>query len=152
MKEIKVEQFNVIGVYVRTTNKNQQSADDIDKLWEKFWKENILSKIPNKISNDIFCVYTEYEGDFTQPYTTLIGCKTDNLHEIPDGMKGITIEGGTFLKLTAKGKMADGIVIQEWSKIWESNIRRKYKADFEVYGIKSADPDNAEIDIFVQLQ
>jgi len=151
MENIYIEPFYVIGITVKTTNKDQQSAKDIQHLWERFWKENISSKVPNKVSEDIYCVYTEYEGDHTQPYTTVIGYKTTTPDTIPEGMRGFTIGGGEFIKRTAHGKLADGIVIQEWIKIWQSNIPRAYKADYEVYGVNSVNPENAEIDIFVEL-
>ena len=147
-----LEQLHIIGIAIKTSNKDQQSAGDINGLWEKFWNENTGSKIPNKLNEDIYCVYTEYEGDFTQPYTTLIGYVVKDLNNIPVDMKGITIESGDYIKLTAKGKLSAGVVINEWSKVWQSDLPRNYKADFEVYGAKAVDPDNAEIDIFVGVK
>lgn len=143
--------FHVVGIAVRTTNYLQRSAGDIAALWEKFWKENIFSQIPDKISADIYCVYAEYQGDHTQPYTTVIGCRVENTDRIPEGMKAITAGGGEFVKLTAKGKLSEGVVIQEWVKIWQSDMKRAYKADYEVYPAGMSDPDNAEIDIFVEV-
>jgi len=34
-------------------------------------------------------------------------------------------------------------------KIWQSDIDRKYIADFDVYGEKALDSQNAEVDIYV---
>ncbi|MCD7898752.1 MAG: effector binding domain-containing protein [Bacteroides sp.] len=152
MEKTELKPCNIVGIAIKTSNVNQQSSGDIARLWEKFWSENIASQIPNKVNDTIYCVYTEYEGDFTQPYTTVIGYATDNLNEIPEGMKGIRIEGGMFVKLTAKGKLSDGIVVQEWSKIWQSDLHRTYQADFEVYSPQSVSPDYAEIDIFAGIQ
>jgi len=142
----------IVGIAVKTSNANQQSAGDIARLWEQFWNENVSSKVPGKVSEDIYCVYTEYEGDFTAPYTTVIGYETTNLDNIPEGMKGITIEGGQYVMLIAKGKLSEGIVIQEWSKVWQSDLPRTYKADFEVYLARNNNPDNAEVLIFVGVK
>lgn len=152
MEKTTIKSRNIVGIAIRTCNQDQQAATDIPGLWERFWGEDILNKIPNKVNNDQYCVYTEYDGDFTQPYTTLIGCETPDLDHIPEGMKGITIEGGEYMKLTACGKLSDGIVVQEWSKVWQSGLSRAYKADFEVYKAEAFDPDNAEIDIFVGIK
>lgn len=152
MKKVTLEQLFITGIAVKTSNKDQQAAGDINRLWERFWSENVGNKIPDKLNEDIYCVYTEYEGDFTQPYTTLIGYSVKNLNNIPEGMKGITIEHGNYMKLTAKGKLSDGIVVNEWSKVWQSDLSRNYKADFEVYGANATDPDHAEIDIFVGVK
>ncbi|MEO5996090.1 MAG: GyrI-like domain-containing protein [Chitinophagaceae bacterium] len=151
MSTIAFEPFYIVGLAVRTTNENEQAATDIPKLWGEFQSENIPAKIPNKTSNTVYCVYTDYEKDFTKPYTTILGCKVSDLKAIPEGLTGKLIEGGTYLKFTAKGKLTEGIVINEWVKIWNTKLERSYTNDFEVYDEKAQDPDNAEVNIFVGI-
>lgn len=74
-----IEKFSVIGISVRTTNENGQSAKDIEALWGKFWGEEIQNQIPNKINDDIYAVYTDYETDFNGPYTLIIGLTVSTL-------------------------------------------------------------------------
>ena len=147
-----IQNFSIIGISVRTTNENEQSAKDIPALWNTFLSEEILSKIPNKISNDIVCVYTDYEKDHTKPYTTILGAIVDNLDGVPEGMTGKTIEGTNYEKFTAKGNLAEGIVIKEWIKIWNSDLERIFTSDFEIYGEKAQNPENAEVDIFIAIK
>lgn len=147
-----IEEFHVIGISVRTTNEGGQAAKDIPKLWEKFITENIAAKIPSKVSDSVYGIYTEYEGDYTQPYTTVLGCKVSSLDNIPDGFIGFTIKAANYEKYTAKGKMSDDIVYKKWTEIWQSNLNRTYLADFEVYGERSVDMDNAEVDIFISVK
>ena len=147
-----IQNFSVIGISVRTTNENEQSAKDIPALWNTLLSEAILSKIPNKISKDIVCVYTDYEKDHTKPYTTILGAVVANLDAIPEGMTGKTIEGINYEKFTAKGNLAEGIVIKEWIKIWNSDLNRIFTSDFEVYGEKAQNPENAEVDIFIAIK
>ena len=145
-------QFDFIGISVRTTNEKGKMGHDIPKLWQQFFSENILEKIPNKLENSIYSVYTEYESDFTKPYTVVLGCKVANLDKIPEGMVGITVPGGRFTKFTAKGDLHKGVVFSEWLKIWNTNLNRKYTADFEVYGEKALNPQDAEVDIFIAVE
>lgn len=147
----KIEAFTVVGITVRTTNENWQSAQDIPALWHKFLTENITDRIPGKIDDTVYCIYTDYEKDYTRPYTTLLGCRVQNMDTIPEGLTGMSFAGGQYQQFTAKGKMMEGIVFEEWKKIWNSAISRIYTADFEIYGDKAKDPDNAEIDIFVAV-
>jgi len=86
-----LDAFHVIGLFVRTTNVNNKALKDIGELFGNFVSENISEKIPSKISDDIYCVYTDYESDFNGPYTTVIGCKVSSLTDIPTGLTGITI-------------------------------------------------------------
>jgi predicted transcriptional regulator YdeE len=152
MSNRKIQKFSVIGISVRTTNENGQAVQDIPALWNKFMSEGIAEKIPNKIDHSIFCIYTEYEKDHTKPYTTVLGCKVENLDTIPKGMTGKTFEEATYAKHIAKGNILKGIVFGEWTKIWESNLNRTFTADFEVYGEKAQNPENAEVDIFIAIK
>lgn len=53
----KLDTFYVIGIAVRTTNENQQAAQDIPVLWHKFMTEGIMDQIPNKIDHDLLYLY-----------------------------------------------------------------------------------------------
>lgn len=147
-----IQKFNVIGISIRTTNEDGQSGKDIPALWNKFMTEEIQGKIPNKVSGDIFCIYTDYEKDHTKPYTTILGCKVESLDNIPEDMVGKTIESADYEELIAKGNLSDGIVYNKWLEIWNSDLNRSFTADFEVYGSKTQNPENAEVDIYIALR
>jgi predicted transcriptional regulator YdeE len=153
MKTTSVEEFYVIGLSVRTTVENGKVIDDVSQLWNHFLLNNIRDQIPNKVDDTIYRIYADYESDHTKPFTAIIGCRVNNLDNVPGGFSSKTIEGGKYMLMTAKGKPADGIVLLEWMKIWNARkIPRAYKADFEVYDEKAADPEQAEINIFVSLK
>lgn len=147
-----IQKFNVIGISIRTTNEDGQSGKDIPALWNKFMTEEIQGKIPNKVSKDIFCIYTDYEKDHTKPYTTILGCKVESLDNIPEDMVGKTIESADYEELIAKGNLSEGIVYNKWLEIWNSDLNRSFTADFEVYGSKTQNPENAEVDIYIALR
>lgn len=151
MKTTTIEQLYIIGMAIRTTNENGQSGIDIPLLWHTFMTENIAAQIPNKVDNTVYSVYTDYELDHTKPYTTIFGCRVSSLNEIPQGLTGTTIEGGKYVVITAKGRLSDNIVFNEWQKIWNTDIPRTFKADFEVYGSKARNPADAEVDIFLSV-
>ena len=146
---LKTDSFYVIGIAKRTSNALGKASVDIPALWQKFMSENVIEKIPNKLSEEVFCVYTEYEGDHNQPYTTLIGCKVSNLDNLPEGYKGITIAGGNMEKFVTKGDLMQGVIVQQWMKIWNMDLQRTYQSDYEVYGEKAQNPQDAEVEIFV---
>ena len=152
MEKLTIESFKVIGISVRTTNKNNQVAKDIGDLWGRFINDKVLEAIPNKIDNSIYCIYTEYEKDHTKPYTTILGCKVSDLQTVPEGMVGKTFDEANYTKIVAKGKISQGMVFNEWRKIWNSNLDRTFTADFEVYDEKAQNPENAEVDIFIAIK
>jgi len=114
--------------------------------------EEIQSKIPNKVSEDLFCIYTDYEKDHTKPYTTILGCKVESLDVVPENMIGKTIESANYKELIAKGNLSEGIVFNKWLEIWNSDLDRSFTADFEVYGEKTQNPEKAEVAIYIALQ
>ena len=152
MEILKKERFKVIGLKVRTTNENGQSANDIANLWNKFMTENSASKIPNKIDNSILSIYTNYEKDHTKPYDTILGCVVSSLDSIPKGMIGQEFKNEKYAKFTSKGNLEQGVVYKTWTAIWNQNLERTFTADFEVYGEKAQNPKNAEVDIFVVIK
>lgn len=149
-----IQKFHIIGISIRTTNENGQSANDIEALWGKFWGEEIQKQIPNKISDEIYAVYTDYETDFTGQYTTIIGLPASSLENIPKGFVGITIETGIYQKFVSKGKMPEA-VFNNWLEIWankELNLKRAYKADFTIHGQKYYDGEKAEVETFISVK
>ena len=152
MQKVTIKPFKVIGIAVRTTNENGQSAQDIGKLWEKFMQEGIATQIPNKVDENIFSVYTNYESDHTCAYDTILGCKVDSLDNIPEGMVGQAFNGGTYTKFVAKGDLTKGAVYGTWASIFEQDIERVFTADFELYGEKAQNPTDAEVDVLVAIK
>ena len=152
MKKVIIEPFMVIGISVTTTNENGKSSQDIGELWAKFISEKLLDKIPNKINSEIYSIYTNYQGDHTKPYDTILGCKVSTLDTIPQGMVGQSFKGGTYSKFVSKGDLTKGVVFETWSEIWNMNLDRVFTADFELYGEKAQNPTNAEVDILVAIK
>lgn len=149
MNKVKIEPFKVIGISVRTTNENNQAAKDIADLWGKFINDRILEAIPNKIDNTVYSIYTEYESDHTKAYTTILGCRVENLDDIPDGLIGKSFDGGNYVKLSAKGDLMKGLIVNKWIEIWSMDLERAFTVDFEVFGEKAQNPSDAEIDFLI---
>lgn len=145
--------FKIIGISIRTINKNNQSQQDIGKLWKQFYAENIFEKIPNKISSNVITIYADYISDHTDEYTTIIGVPVSTLDEIPDGFIGREFKADNFQKFKAEGEMPNAVV-NTWIDIWEkdSELNRKYSYDFELYGEKSQNGENSEVEIFVSIE
>ncbi len=151
METVRKEKFKVIGIKVRTSNENGQAANDIGQLWQTFISENIREKIPNKVDSSILSIYTNYEKDHTKPYDTILGCIVSDLSDIPEGMIGTEFDQSNYSKFTTKGNLQQGVVYQAWVDIWGKDLDRTFNADFEVYGEKAQNPEDAEVDIFVGI-
>ena len=152
MKTIKLEEFTIVGISVRTTNENGQAATDIGNLWNTFMTEGVLNKIPNKIDNTIYSVYTDYESDYTKPYTTILGCKVSEIGEIPKEMVIKKIKSSAYKQFIAKGDLTKGVVYETWTEIWKTALNRKYTADLEIYGENAQNPADSEVEILIAVE
>ncbi|MEO6819914.1 MAG: effector binding domain-containing protein [Ginsengibacter sp.] len=148
-----ISPFKIIGIAVETTNYNGKAAEDLGLLWKQFFNENVLGRIDNKLSGEIFAIYTDYASDYKGNYKAIIGLKVDSLATLTNDLIGQEFTGGNYKKFTAKGKLP-GAVAETWKEIWERDkeLNRKYTADFEVYGDRSQNGENAEVDIFIAVK
>ncbi|MEB2778096.1 GyrI-like domain-containing protein [Algoriphagus sp. D3-2-R+10] len=152
MTESKKDSFKLIGIKLdhKTTNENNQSSTDCGNLWQKFEKEKIFDLIPNKLSNEIYAVYFDYEKDETKPFSYFIGCKVHKNADVPENLTSLEIPSQNYVKFVAKGIMT-GCITRKWEQIWKSNTDRKFGFDFEVYDERSQDWNDAELDIFISI-
>jgi len=145
-----LDSFHIIGIKVRTINKEKRAGKDIKELWDRFFKDQILEKIPNTVNSNIYSVYTNYQSDHLDWYDCYLGCKVDHLKEIPDGLVGVTIQKSDYKIFTSRGVLPNA-VLDTWEMIWKSSHNRPYKADFDVYGEKAKNPNNAVVKTFLSI-
>lgn len=138
-----------IGLELRTNNDECSKTMPLHK--ERFFKEDILLKIPNKINGDILALYTDYEGDYTQPYSWILGCEVSTLDEVPLGLVGKTIPASKYAVFTTEGEFPKGLVMV-WKDIWQSNLPRSYTADFEVYSQDFDPRQNPEVKVYIAVE
>ena len=122
--------FNIAGLTIRTANAGGRAIRDIGALWQQFIAQGILQTIPNRHSDDIYCMYTEYEKDANAPYTVILGCRVNALDGLPAGITGKEIGENTYRLYTSATQDS---VVTTWVHIWQSEIDRAYEADFDVY-------------------
>ena len=153
-EEVILEAFSVVGISIRTTNQNHQSQTDIANLWEAFFRNGYIQQLlPNKVSNDIYCIYTDYESDYTGEYTTVIGYKVSTTEGIPTNLS-LTIKDfaeAKYNKYISEGELPYAVG-KTWAYIWQSDIDRAYIADFDIYGEEAKDPSNAKIATYLSIK
>ncbi len=145
-----IDLIHIAGISVRTTNQNGQSAVDIGRLWQRFFSESIVSKVPNKVSEELYCVYTDYESDHTGAYTTVLGYQVQKGTKVPDNLALVRIPAGTYRRYTSEGKLPE-CLLATWQHIWQTAADRNFVADFDIYGPEAQDWDNARVETFLSI-
>ena len=156
-KIVEQTEFTVIGISIRTSNAKEISGKGvIAQQWDRFMKEGLLSGIPNKVDSNILAVYTDYESDANGVYTHIIGARVSSAADVPPGMVAKQVPAGKYAVFISEKGFVGKVVPQTWSRIWatpRSSLggNRAYRADFELYDQRAADPHNAEVDIYVGI-
>lgn len=145
----KKEKKLFIGLPVRTSN--ARFLNDVPPIWAKFNSEKLESKIPNRSAHNLLVVYTEYEGDYTQPYTYLIGSEVSSKNQIPPEMRVIEIPKATYAVFTARGAFPNSL-ITTWQMIWRTPLPRLYTADFELYPPDYNPKANPEVKVYIAIK
>jgi predicted transcriptional regulator YdeE len=151
--------FYVIGIEARTTNAKEASSDGIiPKQWQKFFQDETLERIPHKTDQNIYAIYTDYASDRNGEYSYVIGCKVNDKSNVPAGMVLKTIPAGNYAMVTSQTGPVAKVIVAAWQQIWalEDNAslggKRAYRADFEIYDQRAANPQNSQVDIYVGLK
>jgi predicted transcriptional regulator YdeE len=157
-KLVEGKEFTVVGISTRTTNAREMSGKGvIAQQWDRFMKEGLLSKIPNKVDSNILAVYTDYESDANGAYTFLLGARVSLADNVPLGMVAKKVPAGQYAVFTSEKGFVGKVVPESWNRIWAVHKsapggNRAYQADFEVYDQRAADPQNAQVDIYFGIK
>ena len=128
------EALTIVGIFTRASNAEPQKIGD---LWRRFHAMGNGSAISARLSDAHYGVYCEYEGDHTKPFTVIIGCAVPADAVVPEGMKKITIEAGSFAVYDVEGELPHA-VFDTWAEVWQTPLDRLYQADYDVYGDTSS--------------
>jgi predicted transcriptional regulator YdeE len=148
--------FTVIGIEIRTSN--AEAATTIPREWDRFFKEGIPGKTPNRADADFVVVYSGYASDHYGDYDYLIGSRVRDGSAAPEGMVVKQAPKARYAVVTTARGPVGKVVSEAWRSIWSLEQsgglggRRTYKADFEVYDQRSRDPNNSQVDIYVGVE
>lgn len=158
-----LNEIKLVGISARTSNAFESNSEtaQIGKTFEKFYAEDIQSKIQNKINpGKIFAVYTNYESDKNGKYTYFLGQEVDNFENLSSNdLETLIIPATNYIKFTSNPTGPfPSVVIDMWQKIWKMEdeksmgAERSYIADFEVYDERAQDYNNACVDIYIGIK
>ena len=158
VKHQQQQAFSVIGLGARTNNAKEMTGNgQIGQIWQKFMQQQISSRIPRKIGDEILAVYTDYQSDQNGDFTYLLGVKVSSIEKIPDGLIARQIPAGNYAVVTSEQGPVIQVVPRLWQRIWamppdELGGKRAFHSDYEVYDESAKDPQNAKVKVYVGLQ
>lgn len=100
--------------------------------WEAFYRGNLKEQVPNRLTDDVYCIYTNYQGDHTKPMDMLIGFPVPKGTPCPKGLHAFTIPEGSYKLYVSEGPLPDAL-IQTWQDIWQTCTNRAFGVDVDYY-------------------
>ncbi len=147
---IEIGQKFIVGIEVRTSNQPNEAEKEIPQLWERFYQNGGTEQVLNKINGDIVALYTEYEGDYTEPYTLVIGSEVSSCDEIPDGFVCKEVPAATYAVFKVQGNFPESVV-STWAQIWQTPLNRTYTGDIEIYPYDFDPVTNSDAKIYIAI-
>lgn len=144
---VKLDQMMIEGVSARTKNSDPNMPVVIGGLWDKFYRGGVYEKIENKANNKAVEIYSDYESDVNSEYSVTVGCEVSKFNDNKEVTCKIIPEG-KYAKFIVKGHMVKAVQ-QFWEKLWQMDLDRNYKCDFEEYQDESM--DNATVYIYISI-
>ena len=120
-------------------------------------KEGLLQKIPHRVDSSIIAMYTDYASDKDGEYSFVLGARVTDVQQVPSGMVVKRFPAGRYAVLSSEKGPVHVVVPEAWKRIWsmsreELGGERAYQADYELYDHRAADPQNAQVEIYVGLK
>lgn len=149
--------IKLVGIKCRTNNQSEQNpaTAKIGSMVQQYFQTAIPENIANRIEPmTTYCVYTEYDSDHAGDYTFFIGEAVTSFAHIPEGLFSISIPTQDYIKFTNGPGAMPEVCIRIWKKIWQMTPKelggtRSYLADFEIYDVRAADPNNTVLDVYI---
>jgi predicted transcriptional regulator YdeE len=133
------DSFLVVGLTVRTTNDKEAGQQGlIPQLWQAVLDGDKLSQIPNRISDGLVVVYSDYASDSTGAYDYTLGVRVSSADKIPDGFVVRKIQGGRYAVIHSEQGPPQQVIPALWQKInamtpLQLGGQRAFQTDFETY-------------------
>ena len=122
--------ITVMGLHTRASNTELNKIGDV---WAKFHASGDHEIVAARLNNMHYCVYCEYEGDHTQPFTVVVGCEVPEGTPEVDGLRAVRIDAGKFAVYKRLYERPNPVFAM-WEEIWQTPLDRRYQADYDRYG------------------
>jgi predicted transcriptional regulator YdeE len=128
------EPIFIVGIELRTSN--DVAHETIPLHWQRFMTLNIPERIPNRASEDMYAVYTNYQNEGLNNggvYSCVLGVDVTNLEMVPEGLVAVRLPAASYEVVAVPSGRAD-LVGEAWQAVWQQDTaRRAFIADCERY-------------------
>lgn len=137
----------IIGIELRTDNR--EAMRTIPLHWQRFTQEGVLARIPGKLSDEVYAVYTHFENAGVNNegvYSLIIGAPVSSAQAVPPGMSHAVLPASPRAVFPVPQGRFDQVV-PAWQAVWQrDDLPKAFVADCERYRA------DGQIDILIGLR
>ena len=135
--------ITVAGLSIRTSN--DKAFEDIPAHWARFFSEQVLAQIPDRVSDELYAVYTEFDripqsadDIYSLGYTFVLGVAVSGTSRLSASMVSTVIPAAKRAVFPVQPAQSDQVGGQ-WRQIWQmQDLPRIFASDYEHYAASGA--------------
>lgn len=123
----------VIGLALRTGN--HEAFETIPPHWQRFFGEQVMSRIPQRLSEDVLAIYTDFDNagqNNEGQYRFVIGAAVAPEAAVPDGLVKVQIPASRCAVFEVERGHPERVG-EAWQRIWATELPKSYRCDHERY-------------------
>ncbi|MGE6256450.1 zinc ribbon domain-containing protein [Heyndrickxia sporothermodurans] len=150
--------FLFSGICTRSNNAVEAAPNgEIPKMWDRYFSQRITDQIQYQVKpSETIALYSDYESDFNGDYDFSIGTTVENTGNLSNDLVSKSIPASTYAVFTTKVGKINEIIPMAWMDIWKwfetAKVERTYTGDFELYDERCANPEQAQVDIYIAIK
>ena len=131
---MQTEPIHVVGIELRTNNND--AFREIPAHWQRFYQENTMEKIVERMSNDVYAVYTNFEHEGRSndgTYSFIIGAQVKASTRAPHSLTSAVIPASKRAVFEVPTGQPEKVG-ESWMEIWKlGELNKSYISDYEHY-------------------
>ncbi len=139
--------IRIMGIELRTSN--DEAMHTIPPHWQRFSTDDVLARIPGKLTDEVYAVYTHFENAGVNNrgiYSLIIGAPVSSSQAVPPGMSHAVLPASACAVFTVPPNRFDQVGAV-WQEVWQrDDLPKAFVADCERYRA------NGEIEILIGLR
>ncbi len=174
---VQQHEISLAGIGTRTTNAEEAGPNGrLPALWDRYFREqsNIAAAAGKNESamTALYALYTDYESDASGAYTVIIGHEREKREHTGDEVQSVygtqsteladlelrhaVIPASEYIVFETRRGPVYTVVGEAWGQIWSyfqnSEEKRSFTGDYELYDLQDFDPENAVVSIYIAVQ
>lgn len=132
-------------------NSESETQLSLAKAWKTFTANKHRFAINNKISDDIYLIYSDYSQHAKGTISLFIGHKVSEFNDLASDFKPLTVPSQSYASFQLNGDFSH-IAHDAWQQLPSLNLNRSYNYDMEIYPSSSTIDRIGSAQLLISIQ